>query len=64
MNKAFFHLTEKALDCASMAHCIAKNANYKDVIAELTEPHLEEAIKQLETTRRALQEILQKQMHY
>lgn len=64
MNKAFFHLTEKALDCASIAHCIAKNANYKVEISELTEPELEGAIRQLETTRRALQEILYKQMHY
>lgn len=64
MNKAFFHLTEKALDCASIAHCIAKNANYKAVIADLTEPRLEEAIRQLETTRRYLQEILSEQMKY
>lgn len=64
MNKAFFHLTEKALDCASMAHCIAKNANHKVVISELTEPKLQGAIRQLETTRRALQDILLEQMKY
>lgn len=64
MNKAFFHLTEKALDCANMAHCIAKNANYKLSISELTEPKLEEAIRQLETTRRHLQGILNDQMKY
>lgn len=64
MNKAYFHLLDKALDCANMAHCIAKNANYKAEIAELTEPYLEPAIKQLETTRRALQDIVSKQMHY
>lgn len=64
MNKAYFHLTEKALDCANMAHCIAKNANHKVVIAELTDPKLERAIRQLETSRRLLQEILSDQMKY
>lgn len=64
MNKAYFHLTEKALDCASLAHCISKNANHKAVIAELTEPKLEAAIRQLETTRRALQDILLEQMKH
>lgn len=64
MNKAYFHLMEKALDCATMAHCIAKNSNYKIAIAELTDPKLEGAIKQLETSRRLLQEILSDQMKY
>lgn len=63
MNRAYHHLTEKAIDCLSMAHCIAKNADYRPDIDAISAPLLQDGIKHLETARRCLQEILYEQMN-
>ena len=47
MNRAYHHLTEKAIDCLSMAHCIAKNADYRPDIDAISAPLIQDGIKQL-----------------
>lgn len=62
MDRAFFHLTEKTMDCAVMAQHIAKNANYKMTIADATTPRLQKLIEASENLRRELQDVLSEQM--
>lgn len=62
MDRAFFHLVEKTMDCAVMAQHIAKNANYKTTIADATTPRLQKLIEASENLRRELQDALSEQM--
>ena len=62
MDRAYFHLIEKTMDCATMAQHIAKNANYKTTIADATTPRLQKLIEAGENLRRELMDVLRDQM--
>ena len=62
MDRAYFHLIEKTMDCATMAQHIAKNANYKPSIDKSTSGRLQKLIEASENLRRELQDVLSEQM--
>lgn len=62
MDRAYFHLLEKTMDCAVMAQHIAKNANYKPSIDSSTTGRLQKLIEASENLRRELQDVLSDQM--
>ena len=62
MERAYFHLLEKTMDCATMAQYIAKNANYKQSIDSATSGRLQKLIEASENLRRELQNLLSEQM--
>lgn len=62
MDRAYFHLIEKTMDCSTMAQHIAKNANYKPSIDSVTSGRLQKLIEASENLRRELQDVLSEQM--
>lgn len=62
MDRAYFHLIEKTMDCATMAQHIAKNSNYKPSIDSATSGRLQKLIEASENLRRELMDVLKDQM--
>lgn len=61
MDKAYYQFIEKSIDVCRLSTAIVKNADYKPCIKVTTDVVIIDAIKELERTRRMLEEIINRQ---
>lgn len=61
MDRAYYQLIEEAIYITQLSTAVVKNADYKPCIKAATDPLIVDAIKELQRTKRMLQEVLNRQ---
>ena len=62
MDRVYYHLIEDAVEITRLSTAVVKNADYKQVIKDATDPKIIDAIRQLQRTKNMLQDILNRQV--
>lgn len=61
MDRAYYQLIEEAIDITRLSTAVVQYADYKPCIKAATDPIIIDCIKELQRTKRMLEEVLKRQ---